>query len=345
MNLFADKDIKRFFVCMTLTFLALAACIEGWYWLSFHTLSPALAIVILLAMVAVWATALGYFCRQARLMEAAVAQINEYLAGNTSARIESDEEGALHQLFHAINALAAVLNAHADREEREKAFLKRTISDISHQLKTPLTALNIYNSLLADEAAASPTMQEFTALSEQELDRIETLVQNLLKIARLDAGAIAFDRHEENVAEMLSDIAQRYAFRAEQEEKNVVLKGSDAASLVCDRQWLREAVGNIVKNALDHTKPGDTITISWQALPTVVQIVVKDTGLGIHPEDLPHVFKRFYRSRFAKESPGIGLGLPLAKTIIEAHDGTIELESVQGQGTVFTMNFTIPTKL
>ena len=101
----------------------------------------------------------------------------------------------------------------------------------------------------------------------------------------------------------------------------------------------------IVKNALDHTESGDAVHITWKALPNAVQIAVKDNGCGIHPEDLHHIFKRFYRSRFSQDKQGIGLGLPLAKTIVEAHSGTIEVDSELGKGTTFTMNFLIPTKL
>ena len=104
-------------------------------------------------------------------------------------------------------------------------------------------------------------------------------------------------------------------------------------------------IDNIVKNALDHTEKGDTVRIEWKALSSAVQIIVKDNGCGIHPEDLLHIFKRFYRSRFSKDKQGIGLGLPLAKAIIEAHNGTIEVDSQLGAGTTFTMNFLIPTKL
>ena len=278
-------------------------------------------------------------------MEQAVAQINAYLAGDVNARIECDNEGELYRLFHSVNSLAAVLNAHADNELREKEFLKNTISDISHQLKTPLAALNIYNGLLQDESEASPTVKEFATLSEQELDRIETLVQNLLKITKLDAGSIVIEKNMENIADMMRDIELHFAYRARQEQKKIVLSGSDNVLLLCDRDWLIEAIDNIVKNALDHTEKGDTVRIEWKNVSSSVQIAVKDNGCGIHSEDLHHIFKRFYRSRFSKDKQGIGLGLPLAKAIVEAHNGTIEVDSELSRGTTFTMNFLIPTKL
>ena len=223
--------------------------------------------------------------------------------------------------------------------------MKNTISDISHQLKTPLAALNIYNGLLQGEAVDVPEIQEFTSLSEKELDRINTLVQNLLKITKLDAGSIVLEKKPEDVAEMMNNVELRFSYRAEQEQKKLVLFGEEDIFLSCDRDWILEAVDNIVKNAMDHTKSGDTIEIKWRKSASIVQIQIKDNGSGIHPEDLHHIFKRFYRSRFSKDQQGIGLGLPLAKMIIEAHNGTIEVNSELGKGTMFTISFLIPTKL
>ena len=244
-----------------------------------------------------------------------------------------------------MNAMAAVLNAHADNEKREKEFLKNTISDISHQLKTPLAALSIYNGLLKEAAEELPSIREFADLSEQELDRIETLVQNLLKITRLDAGSIVIEKEEENIAELMRDIELHFAYRARQKHKEIMLSGPEEASLLCDRDWLTEAIDNLVKNALDHTESGDFVRIEWTLRPYAVQICVRDNGSGIHPEDLHHIFKRFYRSRFSKDQQGIGLGLPLAKAIVEAHGGTITVDSEWGRGTAFTLNFPIPTEL
>lgn len=280
-----------------------------------------------------------YFNEQNRRVGDAAAKLTEYSLGNTDARIDCDDEGELNKLFHQVNSLAAILNAHTVKEVYSKEFLKNTISDISHQLKTPLAALSIYNGIMQDSAVNSEEIKEFADLSEKELDRIETLVQNLLKITKLDAGTITVDRKNENVYEILNDIKKHFSFRAKQENKELILTGDITLKLTCDRIWLTEAIENIVKNALDHTSSGDKINIACQALSTIVQITIKDTGRGIHPEDLHHIFKRFYRSRFSKDTQGIGLGLSLAKSVIEAHNGTIEVSSELNMGTVFTLNF------
>lgn len=294
------------------------------------------------------AAALGMaVCRlrhQEQSMENAAHQIAEYILDRRKGGIECSEEGAMYRLFHEVNSLVTMADAHADSERRAKEFLRRTIADISHQLKTPIAALNIYNGILQQETADAATVREFTSLSEQELDRIESLVQSLLKMARLDAGAITLERSPENVFDLLEHIKRQYSFRAEQEGKEIALEGDEQTVFSCDRTWLAEAIGNLVKNALDHTAQGDRILVRWQQSPCLTQITVEDTGSGIHPEDLYHIFKRFYRSRFSKDTQGVGLGLPLAKSIVEAHQGSIEVHSKLGQGTAFTINFPIMTK-
>ncbi len=339
MNLFVNKDIRRFFFAISAVWVNFLVLAQAAVWMLCRKLSLGLLLLSFLALSAVWTVCFLYFARQDKRLEDAMSQINAYLAGDVNARIECDDEGALYRLFHSVNSLAAVLNAHAAKEAGEKEILKNTISDISHQLKTPLAALNIYNGLLQEEAGELPDIKEFAVLSEQELDRIETLVQSLLKIAKLDAGSIVFEKNMENVADMMQDVKQHFIYRDRQEQKKIILSGSGDILLFCDRNWLEEAINNMVKNALDHTAVGGTVRIEWKALSDVVQIAVTDNGCGIHPEDLHHIFKRFYRSRFSKDRQGLGLGLPLAKAIVEAHSGTIETDSEVGKGTSFTVNF------
>lgn len=345
MNVLTNRKIKWLFcrlLVVTIIFTVISAALARlkppgavfWVFLSSASMGVSVLLVIYL-----------YFREQNKNMEEAIEQIRDYISGNRNARIECDDEGELYRLFHEVNSLVSIINAHAENEGRSKKFMKDTLSDISHQLKTPLAALNVYNGLMQDETADISTLREFTELSEQELDRMETLVQNLLKIAKLDAGTILIDKAIENVSEIMGCIEQHFTYQAGQEEKNLIFSGKDTITLFCDRNWLTEAISNIVKNAFDHTKKGAAIRVEWRAFASVVQIIVQDNGSGIHPEDLPHIFKRFYRSRFSKDTQGIGLGLPLAKAIIEAHNGTIEVDSILGAGTTFTINFLIPTKL
>ena len=351
MKVFANREIRILFQAVLAVWAVALALTQGIVWHTTHAFSFALLLVFLLMGGCLWGVLFRYFQRQSALLEQAVQQIQSCLDGNPDARLGCDREGELYRLFHSVNALAAVLSAHADNEQREKRFLKNTIADISHQLKTPLAALNIYNGLLQDEAVSPLEVKEFADLSEQELDRIETLVQNLLKITRLDAGTVQLEKTEQDLQGLLEQTARPFACRARQEQKQLAVAAEQGVCLCCDRVWMREAVGNLIKNALDHTRAGDTVTIEGSRFADFVRIRVVDTGTGIHPEDLPHLFKRFYRSRFAQDTPGIGLGLPLAKSIVEVHGGTLEVESELGRGTAFTILLrnrpapAIPTKL
>ena len=341
MKIFVNRKIKRLFsgiLLCVLFFTFISVLLMG-----FEVRNAAVYTIVcfLLMSAAILVICYGYFREQHKIMEHAILQITEYISGNKDVTIECNDEGELYRLFHEVNSLVAILNAHAENEKNAKKFLKNTISDISHQLKTPLAALNIYMGLIQDEAEELPTIQEFSRLSEQELDRIEGLVQNLLKITKLDAGMIVLEKSLENVSEIAESVKKHFLFRASQEGKEICLSGSGETAFLCDRSWMMEAISNLVKNALDHTKEGDCIRMEWWVSASIVQITIKDNGSGIYPEDLHHIFKRFYRSRYSKDAQGIGLGLPLAKAIVEAHNGTIEVDSTLGRGTSFTMNFLI----
>ena len=206
MKLFVNEENKRFIGAVIAVLLLFAASGEALLWVYCKELSMAFFILFLLLAACVLTIYVRYLIRQDRIMEHAVHQMEAFLDGHAEARIDCNHEGELYRLFHEINTMAAVLNAHAVNGMKDKAFLKDTISDISHQLKTPLAALNVYNGLLQNEAGDLPEIKAFAELSEQELDRIETLVQNLLKITRLDAGTLEMEKTPQDISDMMKDI-------------------------------------------------------------------------------------------------------------------------------------------
>lgn len=339
MKILSNRSIKLLFYRILLCIIGFLLLFAVFLQLRLRQAVFCIGVSALVMGILIMAACYSYFKRQNEIMEEAVEQIGEYISGNKDARIECYEDGELYKLFHEVNSLVSILNAHIENEGNEKVFLRNTISDISHQLKTPLAALNIYNGIVQGEAENLPTVKEFARLSEQELERIGTLVQNLLKISKFDAGTIVMTKAPENISEMMNRIKKQFSFRAGQEGKEMFLLGDESTEFVCDRSWLMEAVINIVKNALDHTEKGDFVRIEWKKSASVFQIAVSDNGSGIHPEDLYYIFKRFYRSRYSKDTQGIGLGLPLAKSIIEEHGGSISVDSELGVGTTFYINF------
>ncbi|WP_332934073.1 HAMP domain-containing sensor histidine kinase [Clostridioides difficile] len=280
-----------------------------------------------------------YFFRQQNKIEEASYKIDSFMNGNINVRLNTYEEGSLSKLFASIDAMSTSLNTHILKEKQNKEFLKNTISDISHQLKTPLTALMMYNQILQEESHNSEIVENFVQKSQNELERIESLIQNLLKITKIDSKTIILNKASVNVKKLITKILYSFETRAEKEGKSISIRGLENTNLFCDYEWISEALSNLIKNALDNTKENDKIMIEWVETPITTIISVSDTGNGIHIEDIHHIFKRFYRSKFSKSNQGLGLGLPLVKSIIEQHNGTITVESNFLQGSTFTLSF------
>ena len=280
-----------------------------------------------------------YLRRQHKAFSNAENTIRQFLDGNTTSRIECSQAGDWYSLFHAINEMATILSAHAENQRQTKEFLQDIISDVSHQIKTPLSALKMYHEIIESHKNDAATVSSFTEKSQREIKRMEDVIYTLLKLARLDAGIIQMEKVPENLSVLMQDVLERFETWAEREHKTITLSGKENVVLSCDALWVSEAIGNIVKNALEHTENGGHIEVKWSQSPLMTQIEISDDGKGIHPEDLYNIFKRFYRSRYSSDVHGIGLGLPLAKSIVEAHGGTISVTSTLGSGTAFILNF------
>ncbi|WP_169834411.1 sensor histidine kinase [Paenibacillus donghaensis] len=288
---------------------------------------------------------LFYFKRQQNTLEDAQTVVVAFMRGNTASRLDCEKEGSLYQFFTAVNELATSLHAHVQAEQERKAFLKNTLEDISHQLKTPLAALSMYNEIILEDANNPDVVRKFSLQTTASLQRMERLIDNLLRITKLDAGTVKMDKQPYQLQQLLQETMLQYEASAQQERKTITLQGPEATILYCDAAWMAEAAGNLLKNALEHTAAGGRIHVCWRETPALVTIRFQDDGKGIHPQDLHHIFKRFYRSRFAQEIDGTGLGLPVTKSIVEAFGGSLSVESEPGSGCVFTMNFVKLTRL
>lgn len=357
MKFLRNKDIQNFFkvvltACLLLAVLAipLLLIIVNTARLSEHyditvCYSILLFVGILIIICIIFSAFFNYFSKQQKMLDQAGVVIQTFMTGDISARLESEEEGSLSRLFSSINLMATSLSAHIETERKTKDFLKRTIEDVSHQLKTPLASLRMCNEIIHTESENGTSVRHFSEKSELALIHMEILIQNLLKISRFDAGVIDLKKEDHNLEAILREVISNYEIRMDQEQKVINLEGDADIKLYCDKDWIMEAIGNLIKNALDHLNTGGQIQLRWKETPVVTQIVIEDNGEGIHPEDIPHIFKRFYRSRFSQKTHGIGLGLSLTKSIIEAHNGTITVSSELEKGSVFTVDFLKLTNL
>lgn len=262
-----------------------------------------------------------------------------YIDNDYSCHMPHSSEGEIYSLFSGVEQLATMLRSQNEKAYKTKQFLKDTISDISHQLKTPLSALMMYQEIIASEPDQVDTVKEFAGKMGIAINRIEQLIQAMLKITRLDTGNIVFEKRGCHIKEVVVNGVNELVTRAEKENKLIVIEGDAEQTILCDMEWTSEAIGNIVKNALDHTESGGMIRIEWEKAALMTHIIISDNGGGIAQEDIHHIFKRFYRSQHYLNTQGIGLGLSLAKSIVEGQNGVISVQSVINEGTKFTISF------
>ncbi|MCI8775040.1 MAG: HAMP domain-containing histidine kinase [Lachnospiraceae bacterium] len=245
--------------------------------------------------------------RRERLYVEAEAVVAQYADGRFDVHLPIGETGAVHRFFGKVEQLAMSLQAKSEAEHRAKEFLKDMISNISHQLKTPLAALDMYMEILGEEPENAETVKDFSRKSMRSLERMEQLIQSLLKMARLDTGSIVFEKRQCFVAEIAAQAAGELSERARQEGKKIVMEGGSEEIIFCDEDWTREALENLIKNALDHTEAGGTVRVAWSRSPVLFRLSVEDDGCGIAPEDIHHIFKKFYRSQNSGDRQGINL--------------------------------------
>ena len=264
--------------------------------------------------------------------------IDRLLHGEESIRFDDYAEGELAVLGNEISKMTLRLLEQSEQLRKDKNYLADSLADISHQLKTPLTSLEVLNAALSqegiDEEQRSVLLQEQLSL----LSRMEWLIAVLLKLSRLDAGTIEFEEKTFSVGELVRQAAA--AFDVTLDLKNITMNLSDLPEIqLCgDIKWLAEALSNVIKNCIESTPPGGQIKISAEENAMYVKLYIMDNGSGIPKEDIPHLFERFYRGKNSDQN-GVGIGLSLAKTIITQQNGTITVENQIPQGAKFTICF------
>ena len=254
--------------------------------------------------------------------------------------LEDTGEGDEAALATSFYDMSARIQHSVDSLQQDKTRLKDFLSDISHQLKTPLSALRMVNEILLSKRELPPDKREqFLALSRDQIDRIDWLIQGLLKIARMEAGVVDMNFQPYDLCDTV-DMAVA-PFREVAVQQGVSLQEDIPQDIRFrhDGQWVSEAVGNLVKNALEHTPAGGKVRLSASQTPLTVELEVTDTGSGIAKEELPHIFERFYRSSRQSNPTSVGIGLALARQIIERNGGEIYVRSAPGRGSVFHITF------
>lgn len=263
--------------------------------------------------------------------------MNNILNNNYSLDIRDYEEGNLSNLKNDIYKMTVKLKEQRDLSQKEKKYLEEVLSDISHQLKTPLTSMYVINDvLLSDKKIDDSKKQEFLIKNRKELERIEWLVTSLLKMSRLDSGSEKIILKETKIDDLIRKTVTPLEIPIELKNQHLILDYDKNIKLNIDLNWTTEALINILKNAHEHTKENGTIQIKVKDTVIYTEIEIIDTGEGISTTDLPHIFERFYKGKTNKES--IGIGLNMAKKIINLEKGDIKVIS-NSNGTTFNIKF------
>lgn len=326
-----DKDIKRLLIVeiLILLIVSILAII-----FKFPTILVLVTLCSLILIdIIVWLILYKYI-RKIRNLS---IYMNNILNNNYSFDIRDYEEGDISNLKNDIYKMTVKLKEQSDLSLKDKKYLEEVLSDISHQLKTPLTSMYVINDvLLTDKKISEEKKQEFLIKNRKELERIEWLVTTLLKMSRLDSGSETLKIKEVSLGDLIRKVLETLEIPIELKKQELVLDFDPSIILNIDLNWTTEALINILKNAHEHTKENGTITISGKDTPIYTQLEISDNGEGIDPKDLPHIFERFYKGKQNKES--IGIGLNMAKKIINLEKGEIRATSNK-HGTTFNIKF------
>lgn len=252
--------------------------------------------------------------------------------------------GSLGRLYERIWENASVLRQREQDHKRERDYQKDMMTDISHQIKTPLAALQVFLDIFQKEFAGQEhkaALQDMMQSAMDQVERINWLVMGLLKLTQIESGVLPWNPARTDLSVLIRECAQVLAVNGSQKQIHFVCQGADGVTLLAEREWLSQAFLNLMKNAMEHAPAGTQVLVQWQETPGSVRVSVTDRGPGIAPEEMPKIFNRFYRGAGHTEQSGVGIGLALAKSIVQRHGGTLVVESSQVKPTYtkFTATF------
>ncbi|MCR4639990.1 HAMP domain-containing sensor histidine kinase [Ruminococcus sp.] len=265
------------------------------------------------------------------------ADIDRILHGEEDINFENYSEGDIGLLQSEVYKMTVRLREQQSRLTDDKVYLADLLADISHQIRTPLTSINILVSMLSEPDLTYEKREQLVHKLYGLLSRIDWLITALLKMSKLDAGTIKFHSEDISMQELLDKACIPVRVPIELRGQELMIEAEGEIS--CDVAWTCEAIGNIVKNCMEHTPDSGTIRVCGKKNTLFSEIVITDSGSGISSEDLPHIFERFYKGRTSEDKGGFGIGLALARMIVTEQNGTLKAENAPNGGAMFTMRF------
>lgn len=305
----------------------------------FRLFSISNAIIIFIAMLTIFIIFLYYNHKKDKTIQKITKYIEEINRKNYKLDIEDNTEDELSILKNEIYKTTVMLKEVAENSLNDKINLKESLSDISHQLKTPLTSIIIMLDNLLDNKDMEKDLQiQFIQKIKREISNINFLISSLLKLSKFDVNAINFINKDEYIQDILELSIKNVSVLSDLKNVNISIAGNVDIKINCDIKWQVEAITNILKNCVEHSFPFSTIYISFEQNKLYSKIEIKDCGSGIDQKDLPHIFERFYKGKNTSDD-GVGIGLALSKSIIEKNNGYVYVDSKINEGTCFTIKY------
>lgn len=301
--------------------------------------TPTAFFVTLAAIVVLLILHCGQYAAVLKQVRSLTAASRHLLDQDYSCAIAEDNEGDFSKLAVAFGNIRRVIQNNMAQTQAEKQQLVELLQNISHQFKTKLATMLLYNDILLNRNLSDQQRIQFLQDNAVQLHGMNEMIQRLLKLARLDAHAVAYEKKNASISSLLVEIAEEFREMARQHGVTLSLDDNEDFSMPLDRFWLKEALQNIVKNCMEHTPSGGCVIMRTEVSPLFHRIVIQDTGEGIDQADLPHIFQRFYKSKISNKKDSVGIGLAISKTIIEGHDGYIQVMSKKEQGSTFYITF------
>lgn len=321
------------FLCVLLGILLYS--FQGFSWKILHILG-----VSFFGMVVVYVKSYQYLDKVCGEMERVSDQMQVVMETNKGPDLGEYQEGSVGILYSNFEKMVCALQKSREKELNEKIFLRDIISDISHQLKTPLASLNVFMDLLLEDKLEDRGKQkEVLKEAENQLNRMEWMVLSMLKLARIEAGAIQFDKKEQLLLPILLQAKEGVQFLITSRNQNLTITCDENCRLSCDGDWLVEGIINLLKNASDYSGENQSISVEVESSNIYTRIYIKDEGVGIPEEEIPNIFKRFYRVNREVNPNSVGIGLSLTKSIVEGMGGTIRVQSEVSKYTRFVLTF------
>ncbi len=276
-------------------------------------------IIVILGVICIYAI---YIRKQNQKLKDLDAYCKEILKGNYIIDLKEQDESDFSKLKNDIHDMTIMLKEKNTLLEKNNQDIEKLIADISHQLKTPLTSLNLINDILYTDLPEGKK-KEFLDSSQKELEKIHWLIKTILNIAKLDSKTLILDKKKENAYHLCLEVKNNFKAMCEINHADIEIISNKEETIHCDKKWTIEAMNNIVKNAIEHG--AKIITIKLEENTMYTKIIIRDNGEGIDKEDLGHIFDRFYKAKNSKES-SLGIGLAFCKSIIRNQDGDIRVK-------------------